>query len=409
MKNYVFVIFVLVSLFSRTVFAAKLPDSFDMHAMPLSQVISLYFKEVSKKPYVLCDAVLEDKRLVSVRAHGRKLDSAIFHAILETNGYEVRNVSGVATVCTKSNHQQASLSSTAGIPFVYRPKFQPVHYLVDILSPLVDGYFANRRAPVRSLKVGSDNDNGASQLNTAAQSAHGDEYLLFTGSRASIKRLKSLLAQLDKPSPSVVVHAVLYEVSHNKSDGSAFKLITNLFNSHLGIKIGMDTFNNTLSIKGTDFEFVSSALNKDGRFQVVTSPFVRVRNNQHVRLQVGEDVPVQGQILINPNGQTTQSVEYHSSGVILDITARIHGEIIDLDLSQTVSNFVNTNSKSNPILNKREIKTSISVENGELIVLGGLMDTKKEKTDDDLFGIPISHSDDSTKSELVLLLQVDRL
>ncbi|WP_312376975.1 type II secretion system protein GspD [Stutzerimonas nitrititolerans] len=384
------------------------PDSFDMHAMPLSQVISLYFKEVSKQPYVLCDAVLGDNRSVSIRAVGRNLDAAIFRAVLDSNGYEVRNVSGVATVCTKPPEQQADPKATKGTPFVYRPLHQDVGYLVDILSPLVEGHFANRRTAGRSLKVGGGGE--GSDLTTAAQSAQGDELLVFSGEKPAIDRLQALLVQLDVPSPSVVVRAVLYEVAHTKTDGSALKMMANLFDGHVGISFGTDSFSNTLSIKGPDFDFVASAISEDGRFKVVTSPFARVRNNQRVRLQVGADVPVNGQILINPNGQTTQSTEYRSSGVILDVTARIRGRTVDVDLVQTVSNFVKTTTgNTNPTLNKREITSSLTVADGELIVLGGLTDTKEEKAKRGLFGWNFSDSDSDTKSELVLLLQVERL
>lgn len=384
------------------------PDSFDMHAMPLSQVISLYFKEVSKQPYVLCDAVLGDNRSVSIRAGGRNLDAAIFLAVLDTNGYEVRNVSGVATVCTKQLEQQVDPNATKGTPFVYRPLHQDVGYLVDILSPLIEGHFANRRTAGRSLKVGGGGE--GSQLTTAAQSAQHDELLVFSGEKPAIDRLQELLSQLDVPSPSVVVRAVLYEVAHTKMDGSALKMMANLFDGHVGISFGTDSFSNTLSIKGPDFDFVASAISEDGRFKVVTSPFARVRNNQRVRLQVGADVPVNGQILINPNGQTTQSTEYRSSGVILDVTARIRGGTVDVDLVQTVSNFVKTTTgNTNPTLNKREITSSLTVSDGELIVLGGLTDTKEEKANRGLFGWNFSDSDSDTKSELVLLLQVERL
>lgn len=383
------------------------PNSFDMQGMPLSQVISLYFKEVSRQPYVLCDAVLNDQRFVSIRAQGRTLDAAIFRAVLDSNGYEVRDVSGVATVCTKPAEEKRDINATKGKPFVYRPVHQEVGYLVDLLSPLVEGHFANKRSAGGSLRVGGGEDGG---LSTAMQSARGDEFLVFTGEQAAIDRLQALLASVDVPSPSVVVRAVLYEVSKSKTDASALKMLADVFSGRVGLSIGTDSFANTLSIITPSFEFVASAISEDGRFKVITSPFARVRNNQRVRLQVGADVPVAGQILINPNGQTTQSTEYRSSGVILDVTARVRGGTIDVDLIQTVSNFVQTKTgNSNPTLNKREIQTSLSVADGELVVLGGLTDSKEENAKRGLFGWNFSKSESDSESELVLLLQVERL
>lgn len=383
------------------------PNSFDMQGMPLSQVISLYFKEVSRQPYVLCDAVLKDNRFVSIRAGGRSLDAAIFRAVLDSHGYQVKDVAGVSTVCTKPVEEKPEINATKGKPFVYRPVHQDVGYLVDILSPLVEGHFANKRSGGGSLRVGGDED-GA--LSTAMKSAQGDEFLVFSGAPASIDRLKVLLESLDVPSPSVVVRAVLYEVSRSKKDASALKMLSDAFSGRVGISLGTSTFANTLSIVTPSFEFVASAISEDGRFKVLTSPFARVRNNQRVRLQVGADVPVAGQILINPNGQTTQSTEYRSSGVILDVTARVRGGTIDVDLVQTVSNFVQTTTgNSNPTLNKREIQSSMSVVHGELVVLGGLADFKQEKAKSGLFGWNFSNAESDLQSELVLLLQVERL
>lgn len=383
------------------------PSTFDMQRMPISQVISLYFKEVSRQPYVLCDSVLNDNRFVSIRAGGRSLDDAIFKAVLDANGYEVRDVSGVATVCLKPVEEKVDINATKGKPFVYRPQFQEVGYLVDLLSPLVEGHFANKRSGGGALRVGAGDD---SSITTAMQSSRSDEFLVFSGKPEAIERLKGLLESLDVETPSVVVRAVLYEVSKSKTDASALKMLSDMFSGRVGLSIGTDTFANTLSINTPSFEFVASAISEDGRFKVVTAPFARVRNNQRVRLQVGEDVPVAGQILINPNGQTTQSTEYRSSGVILDVTARVRQGVIDVDLVQTVSNFVQTKTgNANPTLNKREIQTSLSVSDGELVVLGGLNDAKEERAKRGLFGWNFSKSDSDSKSELVLLLQVERI
>lgn len=53
------------------------PASFNLQRMPLSQLVSLYFSEVHQQPFVLCDALLKDQRLVSLRASGKQLDTAI--------------------------------------------------------------------------------------------------------------------------------------------------------------------------------------------------------------------------------------------------------------------------------------------------------------------------------------------
>ncbi|MNV92117.1 Bacterial type II and III secretion system protein [compost metagenome] len=68
-----------------------------------------------------------------------------------------------------------------------------------------------------------------------------------------------------------------------------------------------------------------------------------------------------------------------------------------------------TGNSENPTLNKREIQTALSVADGEMVVLGGLTDNKEEKAKSGLFGWNFSSSDSDSKSELMLLLQVERI
>lgn len=86
--------FLMIVLLFLSFLASAQPSSFDLQQMPLSQLVSLYFKEVHPKPYVLCDTVLKDQRLISLRASGEALDIAMLRAVLALHGYEVRQQQG---------------------------------------------------------------------------------------------------------------------------------------------------------------------------------------------------------------------------------------------------------------------------------------------------------------------------
>ena len=92
---------------------------------------------------------------------------------------------------------------------------------------------------------------------------------------------------------------------------------------------------------------------------------------------------------------------------------KVRGKITDVDLFQQVSNFVLTESGVNgsPTLSKRELRTSLSVEDGELIVIGGLVDTKEVNTRSGLWFLPFNTSKgrSENQSEILVVLELKRL
>ena len=114
---------------------------------------------------------------------------------------------------------------------------------------------------------------------------------------------------------------------------------------------------------------VASAFESDGRFKVVTSPYQRVRPGKTARFVSGSQVSVLGAIVTNQNCSTQQSFERIESGTILEISPVVRDDSVDVDLFQQVSPFVRTDSSSQPTLNKRELRTSLSVKDGEVALL----------------------------------------
>ncbi len=132
MKRLLLVLWLVVISVSANAQTRNVPSEFDFSAVPLNQVVSLYFKEVSKGPYVICNDVLTDTRPVSIRAGGQALDKAVIGLVLESFGYEARSEGGMTVVC-----KRAAASTHEDSIFVYRPLHRDASYLVDFLSPLV--------------------------------------------------------------------------------------------------------------------------------------------------------------------------------------------------------------------------------------------------------------------------------
>ncbi len=384
---------------------------FNLTSVPLSQVIQLYFSEVARSAYVICSEVLSDTRYVSLRASGKALDRAMMVALLDANGLALNMVGGVATVCAKppelTEEQKAARN---GKVFTYKPRHRSVSDLIRVATPLVVGVFANGNSGrgVALPLAGSR----SSAATTSLPISEIDEVLVFSGESKQIGRLKEIVAALDTPSSSVMVKAVLYEVSNSSTEASALKVIADLLGGKLGVTIGGSMLSGgSLSITSSNLDFVASMISEDSRFKVLTRPFLRVQNGRSARFQVGQDVPVAGEILFNPNGQSAQSFKYVSSGVIFDVSAHIRGDAIGLDIVQTVSSFVKTTvgNSDNPTLNKRELSTSLTMGNGEIVVLGGLSDVQRERSTQGLFGWNFAKSEGSRNGQLVLVLQAEKV
>jgi general secretion pathway protein D len=136
-------------------------------------------------------------------------------------------------------------------------------------------------------------------------------------------------------------------------------------------------FNFTYS--GGSARAILSALAEVTDLNVVSSPQVLVLDHQTAILQVGDQVPVpvqQAQSVTDPAAPIVNSIEYRDTGVILRVTPRVNatGQII-LEIIQEVSDVVRTTTSdlNAPTISQRRIVSTVSVQNGATVALGGLI------------------------------------
>jgi type II secretory pathway component GspD/PulD (secretin) len=243
----------------------------------------------------------------------------------------------------------------------------------------------------------------------------GPDTLVFKGSDADIGKLEGLLRQIDVPTPEVLVKAVVYEVASGADNRSAISIATSILGGKFGLTAGAATPGDYSTVfKSATLQMVYDALSTDARFKVVTSPTIRVRSGASARLLVGDQTPVMGASQLDKNGNVFQTVEYKPSGVILNITPEVRGDVSELQLNQQISNFVQTTTGVNtsPTLVTREVSTSVGIRGDEILVLGGLDQLKESAANRGLPFLPEflrSRSDANTKSEILLILQVQRI
>jgi general secretion pathway protein D len=126
-----------------------------------------------------------------------------------------------------------------------------------------------------------------------------------------------------------------------------------------------------------------NALNTITDVNIVSSPTLTVMDNKTATLQIGDQVPITTQSAVSvltTGAPVVNSVTYKDTGVILSITPRINdsGRVL-LDIEQEVSSVASTTSSGidSPTIHQRRIKTSVTVNNGEGLALGGMIQDSK--------------------------------
>lgn len=129
----------------------------------------------------------------------------------------------------------------------------------------------------------------------------------------------------------------------------------------------------------TLFGAIINAVEQDTNSRVLSKPFNMTLDNGTSELLVGQDVPLtSGEVLGSDNTNPFRTVQREQVGVKLEVTPRISSDdTIRLDIYQEVSSvddFIGGGASPDIILNTREFRTSLLADNGEIIVLGGLIE-----------------------------------
>jgi general secretion pathway protein D len=145
------------------------------------------------------------------------------------------------------------------------------------------------------------------------------------------------------------------------------------------------------------FGVILNAVEKDSNSRILSTPFGMTLNNATSALIVGQEVPITtGQVLDQANSNPFRTVERQDVGIQLEVTPRIgENDTVRLDIRQEVSSISGSIGTLTPdfILDKREITASVLADDGEIIVLGGLVeqtDTVRQSKVPLLGDIPIA-------------------
>ncbi|MBU2272343.1 MAG: type II secretion system protein GspD, partial [Alphaproteobacteria bacterium] len=139
------------------------------------------------------------------------------------------------------------------------------------------------------------------------------------------------------------------------------------------------------------FGFIINAAKSDDGSNLLQTPSLMTLDNEEATILVGQEVPITtGETLLDGNSNPFRTTQRQDIGVKLIVRPQINaGSSITLFLRQEVSsiNGVLTNSASDLVLNKRELETTLVVDDGDIAVAGGLLDQNDRLSIDKVPGL----------------------
>jgi general secretion pathway protein D len=132
------------------------------------------------------------------------------------------------------------------------------------------------------------------------------------------------------------------------------------------------------------FGAVLNAVQRDTKSNVLSTPSIMTLDNQEAKILVGQEVPITTGESLSPNFDNAfRTVQRQNVGIQLEVKPQINaGGAIKLDIRQEVSSIAGpvTRDSGDLIFNKREIETAVTVDDGDIIALGGLIDETERRT-----------------------------
>lgn len=235
--------------------------------------------------------------------------------------------------------------------------------------------------------------------------------LIIVADDETAANITNMVHQLDRPTPQVLIKCVFLEATYTKGldlgvDGTYKHTISGSGVSALNTPAGQLNTASTAfdlassggmySLLGQNLEVTLAALAKAGKTEILSRPSVLARNNQQATITIGQQVPLISGVTYDNFGNQRNAITYQDVGIILRVTPFITSDgfvemIVAPEISSVSDSTVNfatgngTNNTGNsaaaPIINIRSADTVVVTPDGQTVVIGGLMQTQKVKTE----------------------------
>lgn len=401
-------------------------------AVPVTQLLQATYRDILGVPYALDGSVIGNKQKVSIDLPELPADQLqpTVDALLEQAGIFKSYLPGGQVVFTsqrsavKPNPADVAMGSEDLPEASYGDQIPSVPAELMDLPDQAQQQYAQPPAQLSTLEnvqFYRPRNRPAAELQQLANLLLGAQLPALSGSvllgGADADRLEQVrfaIEQLDSNPGQVFARALVVEFSDTSTTGSTFEAALKALSGDVNIKIGslLAPGENLVKLNFGDFSAIISAVSGDSRFSVVSSPTLRVADGSVGRVSVGQEVPTLSSTTLDNQGNALQSIQYRSSGVILEMKPRLFRDRIELDLLQQISDFVQNQSSGidSPTLQKRELRSVVSMKSGEMVVLGGLNSRKESNSKRGLSFLPSfmsSKAAEKSSSQVLIFLQVE--
>lgn len=232
-----------------------------------------------------------------------------------------------------------------------------------------------------------------------------DGRCVIRGARADVTELLEVLRMVDRPAVRIDFQAALFEVK--LTDELRYGVRTFLARGRFddaGVRREMVRSSEVASVSDvvakvpggvavlpiSDWRIAVDALRGKTAVNVLAEPSADVDAGQEVKLQVGDQVPVVTSTSQSADtGRVNSQISYRDVGVILKIKPTVRaGGMLQLVVSMEVSDALRTtvSTVDSPTIQRRGIDTTVTVLNGQTVLLGGLL---RESGQDSKTGLPV--------------------
>jgi general secretion pathway protein D len=259
-----------------------------------------------------------------------------------------------------------------------------IHYLqAEELVPLLRGMH----------KSNTDNDS-----NISVQASKASNALVLTAPPPQLAAMEKVIREVDIRRSQVLVEAIIVEVNDDLADDIGVEWQSNpaADGSFAGTEFGLNGTVTDGAVTGLGSGFslgyvrngslraLATAMETDTDANLLSTPSIVTQENQEASILVGRNIPVRtgeqtGQFNDTNNPFTT--IERRDIGLKLKITPTIDdATALSIKIEQSVENLSETVLASGVVIDKREISTKVTVEDDEILVLGGLIRENDQKT-----------------------------
>jgi general secretion pathway protein D len=336
----------------------------------------------------------------------------------------------VRSLVTKLD-QPTSQAAAGDIHVVYLKNADAVSLATTLRAAMSGGGGATTGAPARASTGGAAGSSAAATpVATSAQPSTGGQIqadpatnaLIITAPEPQYRQLRAVIDQLDARRAQVYVESLIAEVNADKAaefgiqwqgpigkagDGAIGVLGTNfgtggsnIFNlaagggttaPAAGLNLGVAARANGVYFLG----FLARFLQQNGEGNILSTPNLLTLDNEEAKIVIGQNVPfVTGQYTSNNSNSGSvnpfQTIERKDVGLTLRVKPQIsENGTIKMTIFQEVSSVQESsvNSSGGLITNKRSIESTVLVDDGSVVVLGGLLQDSYAGNEDKVPGL----------------------